>query len=64
MDQIRFFSETYILFRGGSVHAECSELVVADADSVTILIAAAGDRDLHNLNSYLSTSQRRFRLMA
>jgi alpha-L-fucosidase 2 len=42
-DQIRFAGETLVIPTGGSVHAEGSELVVADADSVTILIAAATD---------------------
>jgi alpha-L-fucosidase 2 len=40
-DQIRFAGEALVLPTGGSVHAEGAELVVADADSVTILIAAA-----------------------
>jgi alpha-L-fucosidase 2 len=40
-DEIRFAGEALVLPSGGSVHAEGSELVVADADSVTILIAAA-----------------------
>jgi alpha-L-fucosidase 2 len=42
-DQIRFVGEALVIPTGGSVHAEGSELVVADADSVTILIAAATD---------------------
>jgi alpha-L-fucosidase 2 len=42
-DQIRFAGETLIVPTGGSVRAEGSELVVAGADSVTILIAAATD---------------------
>ncbi len=42
-DQIRFAGETLIIPTGGSVHAEGSELVVAGADSVTVLIAAATD---------------------
>ena len=42
-DQIRFAGETLVLPTGGRVHAEGSELAVADADSVTILIAAATD---------------------
>jgi alpha-L-fucosidase 2 len=42
-DQIRFAGEALVLPTGGSVHAEGSELVIADADSVTILIAAATD---------------------
>jgi alpha-L-fucosidase 2 len=40
-DEIRFAGEALVLPTGGSVHAEGSELVVAYADSVTILIAAA-----------------------
>jgi alpha-L-fucosidase 2 len=40
-DEIRFAGEALVLPVGGSVRAEGSELVVADADSVTILIAAA-----------------------
>jgi len=42
-DEIRFAGEALVLPAGGSVHAEGSELVVADADSVVILIAAATD---------------------
>jgi alpha-L-fucosidase 2 len=42
-EQIRFAGEALVLPTGGSVHAEGSELVIADADSVTILIAAATD---------------------
>ena len=42
-DQIRFAGEALVLPTGGSVHAEGSEIVIADADSVTILIAAATD---------------------
>jgi alpha-L-fucosidase 2 len=42
-DQIRFAGEALVLPTRGSVHAEGSEIVVADADSVTILIAAATD---------------------
>ena len=42
-DQIRFVGEALVLPTGGSVHAEGAEIVVADADSVTILIAAATD---------------------
>ena len=42
-DQIRFAGEALVLPTGGSVHAEGSELVVAGADAVTILIAAATD---------------------
>lgn len=40
-DEIRFAGEALVLPTGGSVRADGSELVVADADSVTILIAAA-----------------------
>jgi alpha-L-fucosidase 2 len=42
-DQIRFAGEALVLPAGGSVHAEGSEIVVAGADAVTILIAAATD---------------------
>jgi alpha-L-fucosidase 2 len=42
-EQIRFAGEILVLPSGGSVHADGSELVVAEADSVTILIAAATD---------------------
>jgi len=42
-DQIRFAGEALVIPTGGSVHAEGTGLVVADADSVTILIAAATD---------------------
>jgi alpha-L-fucosidase 2 len=42
-DEIRFAGEMLVLPTGGSVRAEGAELVVADADSVTILIAAATD---------------------
>jgi alpha-L-fucosidase 2 len=42
-DQIRFAGEVHITPTGGVIRAEGSELVVADADSVTILIAAATD---------------------
>jgi alpha-L-fucosidase 2 len=42
-DQIRFAGEALVMPSGGSIHAEGSELVVAEADSVTILIAAATD---------------------
>ena len=42
-EQIRFAGETLVIPTGGSVHSEGSELVVAGADSVTILIAAATD---------------------
>ena len=40
-DEIRFAGETLVLPAGGSVHAENSEIVVTDADSAVILIAAA-----------------------
>ena len=42
-DQIRFAGEALFVPTGGSVHADGSEIVVADADSVTILLAAATD---------------------
>ena len=42
-DEIRFAGEVLVLPIGGTVHSENSELVIADADSVTILIAAATD---------------------
>ncbi|HEY3626625.1 MAG TPA: glycoside hydrolase family 95 protein, partial [Terracidiphilus sp.] len=42
-DQIRFAGEALVLPEGGSVHPEGSELVVTNADSVTVLIAAATD---------------------
>src|SRR5207245_831019 len=42
-DQIRFAGEALVLPTGGSVHPEGSELVVANADSVMVLIAAATD---------------------
>jgi alpha-L-fucosidase 2 len=42
-EQIRFAGEALVLPTGGSVHAEGSELLIADADAVTILIAAATD---------------------
>ena len=42
-DQIRFAGEALFLPAGGSVHADGSEIVLAAADSVTILIAAATD---------------------
>jgi alpha-L-fucosidase 2 len=42
-DQIRFAGEALLLPTGGSVHPEGADLVVANADSVTILIAAATD---------------------
>jgi alpha-L-fucosidase 2 len=42
-DQIRFAGEALILPAGGNVHGDGSDLVVVNADSVTILIAAATD---------------------
>ena len=42
-DQTRFAGEVLVLPTGGAVHAENSEIVVTEADSVTILIAAATD---------------------
>jgi alpha-L-fucosidase 2 len=42
-DEMRFSSEALVVPAGGSVHAEGAELVVVDADAVTILIAAATD---------------------
>jgi alpha-L-fucosidase 2 len=42
-DEIRFAGEALFLPTSGSVHADGSEIVVADADSVTVLIAAATD---------------------
>jgi alpha-L-fucosidase 2 len=42
-DQIRFAGEALVLPQGGSVHPEGAEIAVTDADSVTILIAAATD---------------------
>jgi len=42
-DQIRFAGEALVIPPGGNIHAEASELVVAGADSATILIAAATD---------------------
>jgi alpha-L-fucosidase 2 len=41
--QIHFAGEALILPSGGTVHAEGAEIVVAGADSVTMLIAAATD---------------------
>lgn len=41
--QIHFAGEALFLPRGGSVRAEGSNIVVANADSVTVLIAAATD---------------------
>ena len=40
-DEIRFAGETLVLPTGGSVRTENSDLVVTDADSVVVLIAAA-----------------------
>ncbi len=42
-DQIRFAGEALFLPSGGSAHAEGSDVVVAGADAVTVLIAAATD---------------------
>ena len=42
-DEIRFAGEAQVVSSGGSVQADGSEFVVANADSVTILIAAATD---------------------
>ncbi len=42
-DEIGFAGEALVLPSGGSVQADGSELAVTDADSVTILIAAATD---------------------
>jgi alpha-L-fucosidase 2 len=42
-DQIRFAGEALFLPQGGSVHANGSEIVVSNADAVTVLIAAATD---------------------
>ncbi|HEX7728639.1 MAG TPA: glycoside hydrolase family 95 protein [Terracidiphilus sp.] len=42
-EQTRFAGEALIVPTGGIVHAEGNELVVAGADTVTILIAAASD---------------------
>ena len=42
-DQIRFAGEVLVVPSGGSIHAEGAELVVANANAVTILIAAATD---------------------
>ena len=42
-DQIRFAGEALFLPAGGSVRAEGSEMIVSDADSLTVLIAAATD---------------------
>jgi alpha-L-fucosidase 2 len=42
-DQIRFAGEVLFLPTGGEMHAEGSKIVVADADAVTVLIAAATD---------------------
>jgi alpha-L-fucosidase 2 len=42
-DQVHFAGEALFLPTGGSIHAEGSEIVVADVDAVTVLIAAATD---------------------
>ncbi len=42
-DEIRFAGEALVVPSGGGVQADGSELAVTDADSVTILIAAATD---------------------
>jgi alpha-L-fucosidase 2 len=42
-DQIQFAGEALFLPMGGSVHPEGSGILVADADAVTVLIAAATD---------------------
>jgi alpha-L-fucosidase 2 len=42
-DQIRFAGEALVHPNGGTVHADGQDIVVAGADSVTILIAAATD---------------------
>ena len=42
-DQIRFAGEALFIPTGGSVRAEGTEIVVTDADAVTVLIAAATD---------------------
>jgi alpha-L-fucosidase 2 len=42
-EQIRFAGEVLVIPTGGSVHAQNGEIVVAGADSTTILIAAATD---------------------
>ncbi len=42
-DQIRFAGEVLFLPAGGSVRPEGSEMIVSDADSLTVLIAAATD---------------------
>jgi alpha-L-fucosidase 2 len=42
-DQIRFAGEALFLPSSGSVHADGSEIVVSNADRVTVLIAAATD---------------------
>jgi alpha-L-fucosidase 2 len=41
--EIHFAGETQFIAAGGSVHADGSEIVVSDADSVIVLIAAATD---------------------
>lgn len=42
-DQIRFTGEALFIPASGSVHSDGSGIVVSDADSVTVLIAAATD---------------------
>jgi alpha-L-fucosidase 2 len=42
-DQIRFAGEALVLQRGGRIDAKDAEIVVTDADSATLLIAAATD---------------------
>ncbi|HTM17613.1 MAG TPA: glycoside hydrolase family 95 protein, partial [Terracidiphilus sp.] len=42
-DQIRFVGETLFIPTGGSIKADGSEIVVSNADSVTVLITAATD---------------------
>ena len=42
-DQIRFAGEALFLPIGGSMHAENSQIVVANADAVTVLITASTD---------------------
>ena len=42
-DQIRFAGEAFVLSKGGRSYAAGNEIVVTDADSATLLIAAATD---------------------
>ena len=42
-DQVRFVGKVRFNVSGGSVHAEGPELVISNADAVTVLIAAATD---------------------